>query len=79
MTKQRQVVGDTVLLASSGHSPMSPDRRGEVVDILGGSGDTTYVVRWPDGRLSCLPQTVVRPARGPDSSSSGGSSGALSR
>lgn len=69
MTKQRQVVGDTVLLASSGHSPMSPDRRGEVIEILGGSGDTTYVVRWPDGRLSFVPPTVVRLGRGPDSSS----------
>ena len=70
--KQRQVVGDTVLLASSGHSPMSPDRSGEVIEILGGSGDTTYVVRWPDGRLSFVPPTVVRLGRGRDSSSSCG-------
>ena len=56
---RRGRVGEPVLLASSGHSPVSPDRRGEVIEVLDGTGQVTYVVRWRDGRLSFVSPTAV--------------------
>ena len=55
-TSERARAGDSVLLASSGHVSTSPDRRGQIVDVLGDPGHESYLVRWLDGRLSvfCL-------------------------
>ena len=52
--------GDSVLLASSGHVSTSPDRRGQIVDVLGDPGHESYLVRWLDGRLSVLSPAAVR-------------------
>ena len=53
-------VGDTVVLATSGHLSTSPDRRGQIMDVLGESGHESYLVRWSDGRLSYLSPTAGR-------------------
>jgi hypothetical protein len=53
-------VGDAVLLATSGHLSASPDRRGLIVEVVGDPGHESYLVRWPDGRLSYLSPTAVR-------------------
>ena len=55
-------VGDTVLIATSGHLSTSPDRRGQIVDVLGERGLECYLVRWPDGCVSVLPPVAVTPA-----------------
>lgn len=54
-TARRGSVGDEILVASSGHSSSSPDRRGEIIDVIG----RHYLVRWSDGR-----QSVLHPAAG---------------
>ena len=53
-------VGDSVLLASSGHVSTSPDRRGRIVDVLGNPGHESYLVRWLDGRMSVLSPTAIQ-------------------
>jgi len=53
-TELRGLVGDTVLLASSGHLSISPDRCGEIVDVLGEHGLESYLVRW--GGAAAPPQ-----------------------
>jgi hypothetical protein len=53
-------VGDAVLLATSGHLTASPDRQGLIVQVVGDPGHESYLVRWPDGRLSYLSPTTVR-------------------
>ena len=53
-------VGDAVLLATSGHLTASPDRQGLIVEVVGDPGHESYLVRWPDGRLSYLSPTAVR-------------------
>lgn len=58
-TPSRGRPGDRVLLASPGHSARWPDRRGEILDVLGGPGRETYLVRWLDGRLSVVPAAAV--------------------
>lgn len=45
----------TIVVASSGHSAISPDRRGEVLGLLGGPSCRCYVVRWSDGSTSVVP------------------------
>ena len=59
-TSELARAGDTVLLASSGHVSTSPDRRGQIVDVLGDPGHESYLVRWLDGRLSVLPPAAIR-------------------
>lgn len=54
-TASRGSVGDEILVASSGHSSSSPDRRGEIIGVVG----EHYRVRWTDGR-----ETVLHPAAG---------------
>lgn len=52
-------IDSEILVASSGHSSTSPDRRGRIVGVLGPPGHEHYLVRWPDGR-----ETVLHPAVG---------------
>jgi hypothetical protein len=56
----RGVSGDEILIASSGHSSRSPDRRGTILGVLGKPGREHYLVRWPDGRESVLSAGVGR-------------------
>lgn len=64
--KHAGTAGDEILIASSGHSAASPDRRGEIVAVLGEAGCECYLVRWPDGRTSLLAAAAgtVVPCRG---------------
>jgi Domain of unknown function (DUF1918) len=50
----RSAVGCEILVASSGHSSTSPDRRGRIVRVLGPPGCESFLVRWSDGRESVL-------------------------
>lgn len=52
-------IGETILIATSGHLASSPDRRGQIVDVLGEGEDESYFVRWPDGRVSVVPPAAV--------------------
>lgn len=56
---RRGRVGDEILVASPGHVASSPDRRGEIVAVLGEPGREHYLVCWPEGR-----QSVLHPAAG---------------
>lgn len=55
----RGAVGDTVLLASPGHTSTSPDRCGVIVSVLGERGHENYLVRWPGSRLSVVSPEAV--------------------
>jgi Domain of unknown function (DUF1918) len=43
-------VGDHIVLRGLGTD--EPDRRGEIVEVLGEAGAPPYLVRWPDGHES---------------------------
>ncbi len=50
-----RVVGEEILIAGPGHSSSSPDRRGEVLEILGVPGRELLRVRWGDGTMTVVP------------------------
>lgn len=54
--------GNTILIASSGHSGSSPDLRGEILQLLGDSRCPSCLVRWPNGSVSVVPLAVTTPA-----------------
>lgn len=59
MRTTAMAAGDTIVIASPGHSASSPDRRGEILAVAGEAGCACYLVRWPDGST-----TVVSTAAG---------------
>lgn len=56
--QDRPKLGDTVALASPGHSGRSADRSGEIVELVGVES-SHYLVRWADGGMSVLSAAVA--------------------
>ncbi len=54
--------GESIWIASSGHSATSPDRRGTIVHVLASRDQVHYRVRWDNGRESIVPASVTRVA-----------------
>ena len=56
---EHREVGDLITLAGPGHSPWSPDLRGQVVEIHGAPGREVYSVRWSRGHVTHVPASVA--------------------